>query len=191
VRRKIPIEIPHLRCCSYQSSRRPFLAQNNNYSSPSSGSGFSIHLPTVSTPDVSDDVAALHQRHKEFFDDEDSSENKPLHLLNEDSKSEQGQRSLIQQREVTLSQAEQLLSSFREKAAFFPFVFIPLTATVSSLARTSPFLLLAILTTASRDDPQLYCQMNHEFRRVLSSKIIVEGRKGLDYLQGLLVYITW
>jgi hypothetical protein len=50
---------------------------------------------------------------------------------------------------------------------------------------------LAILTTASREDPQLYCQMNHEFRRVLSSKIIMEGRKSLDFLQGLLVYIAW
>ncbi|EHK99854.1 hypothetical protein M7I_4256 [Glarea lozoyensis 74030] len=33
--------------------------------------------------------------------------------------------------------------------------------------------------------------MEHEFKRVLSGKIIVEGKKSLDFLQGLLVYIAW
>lgn len=33
--------------------------------------------------------------------------------------------------------------------------------------------------------------MDHEFRRVLSLKVIVEGQKSLDYLQGLLIYLAW
>ena len=98
---------------------------------------------------------------------------------------------LIEQRKVDRKQAEQLLLSFRSKAPFFPFVHIPPEATVPSLSRKSPFLLLAILTVASSPDPKLHHQMDHEFRRILSSKVIVEGQKSLDYLQGLLVYIAW
>jgi hypothetical protein len=92
---------------------------------------------------------------------------------------------------VTLAQAEELLMIFRQKAAGFPFVQIPADATVPSLARKTPFLLLGILTAASVRDRPLNHQLDHEFRRVLSMKVIVQGCKSLDYLQGLLVYIAW
>jgi hypothetical protein len=76
-------------------------------------------------------------------------------------------------------------------APTFPFVHIPVEATVPSLSRSSPFLLLAILTTASIRDQPLYLQMDYEFRRVLGLKVIVERQKSLDFLQGLLIYIAW
>ncbi len=98
---------------------------------------------------------------------------------------------IIEGRKVTLDQAEKLLSSFRQQSPYFPFVQIPVEATVPSLSRTSPFLLLAILTTASIRDPPLYHQLDHEFKRILSTKVIVEGRKSLDFIQGILVYVAW
>ena len=98
---------------------------------------------------------------------------------------------IIEHRKVTLEQAEQLLSSFRRMAPHFPFVQIPEDATVPSLSRMSPFLLLAILTTASLRDPPLHHQMDFEFKRILSTKVIVEGRKSLDFVQGILVYVAW
>jgi hypothetical protein len=98
---------------------------------------------------------------------------------------------IIERRKVTLDQAENLLRSFRRIAPYFPFVQIPAESTVPSLSRTSPFLLLAILTAASIRDPPLYHQMDHEFRRILSAKVIVEGRKSLDFIQGILVYVAW
>jgi hypothetical protein len=52
-------------------------------------------------------------------------------------------------------------------------------------------LLLAILTTASMRDPPLYHQIDHEFKRILSTKVIVEGHKSLDFVQGILVYVAW
>ncbi len=76
-------------------------------------------------------------------------------------------------------------------APYFPFIQIPVESNVPSLSRTSPFLLLAVLTTASIGEPMLYHQMDHEFKRILSSKVIVEGRKSLDFLEGLLIYIAW
>jgi len=40
-------------------------------------------------------------------------------------------------------------------------------------------------------NPPLRHQLDHEFRKILSSKLIVEGRKSLDFLQGLLIYLAW
>ena len=123
----------------------------------------------------------LHARHAEFLGDSDSVP---------PTKTEHTSRRL-EPRKITLNDAERLLSRYRKKASFFPFVSVASDATVPQLSRKSPFLLLAILHTAAIDDPHLYHQMNHEYKRVLSGKIIVEGKKSLDYLQGLLVYIAW
>lgn len=107
------------------------------------------------------------------------------------SPSTQARLSPIPQQKLTFEDAERLLTAFREISAFFPFVPVPGEATVPSLSTTSPFLLLAILTVSSITCPRTYHQLDHEFKRVLSSKVIVEGRKSLDFLQGLLVYIAW
>jgi hypothetical protein len=107
------------------------------------------------------------------------------------SRSTQKSPAVIERRKVTLDQAEKLLSSFRLMAPYFPFVQIPDDATVPSLSRASPFLLLAILTSASIREPSLYHQLDYEFKRILSTKVIVEGRKSLDFVQGILVHVAW
>ena len=125
----------------------------------------------------------LHEHHKRVLGDKEygfkthPSEESPLEV--------------IEPRKLDLRDAERLLSAFRHKAPLFPFVTIPEDATVSSLSRTSPFLLLAILTVASGMDTPLNCQMDQEFRRILSAKVVVEGQKSLDFLQGMLIYIAW
>ena len=128
------------------------------------------------------DVRDLHEHHKEAFGDFDSDSKDDL--PNDEPK-------VIEKRKLDLQEAEELLAQYRHKAPFFPFVVIPAEATVPLLARTSPFLLLAIFTAASSTDPSLRHQTDQEFRRILSAKIIIDGRKSLDYLQGLLVYIAW
>jgi hypothetical protein len=144
---------------------------------------FSIDLPPVIAPDSAKDLDELHQHHKLMLGDIDDCMESPSR---KDSRP-----ALIEPRKIDLSQAEVLLSAFRHKAPLFPFVTIPEKATVSSLSRTSPFLLFAILTVASGMDTPLNHQLDHEFRRILSSKIVVEGQKSLDFLQGLLLYIAW
>ena len=159
--------------------------------SPSSGDQrFSLDLPALPSPDVQGNISELHDHHKQFFDVDDS--DCPVsRAAQEKSSPAQGAQPLIQQRKVTLNQAEKLLTAFKKKAHFFPFVQISDEATVPSLSRTTPFLLLAMLSAASMSDPQLNYQIDYEFRRVLSLKVVVEGRKSLEYLQGLLVYIAW
>ncbi|EDO03880.1 hypothetical protein SS1G_06361 [Sclerotinia sclerotiorum 1980 UF-70] len=94
-------------------------------------------------------------------------------------------------RKLTLSQATHLLNSYIPKLPFFPFVTLPANPTIPTLSQQSPFLLLAILTTAAIPHPYLHHQLDQEFRRVLSLKLIVNSQKSLDYLLGLLVYIAW
>lgn len=111
----------------------------------------------------------------------------PQSVQNDEAVPEQGPS----HRNITFEQAEELLQKFHRIKHFFPFIVIPEDATIKSLSRYSPFLLLAMLCAASAKDIQLVNHLDHEFKRVLSEKIICEGRKSLDFLQGLLVYIAW
>ncbi|TVY71335.1 hypothetical protein LSUE1_G008616 [Lachnellula suecica] len=182
--------------CVVRAKARPMRSRNmrsstlpnKNHSPIFDDSEFSINLPPVSSPDTRKDILALHRRHKEFFGEDGPSESR-----GSQNSSDQLQTGplLIEQRKISLSDSQELLSIFRLKAPFFPFVDIPIDATVPSLSKSSPFLLLAVLTCASIKDAQLFTQMNNEFRRVLSLKVIVEGQKSLDFLQGLLVYLAW
>jgi hypothetical protein len=143
---------------------------------------FALSLPSIAAPDAKGGVEELHARHAEFFGDPDST-TLPTSFASATKR--------LESRRITLKDAERLLSSYQKKASFFPFVDVAADATVPQLSRKSPFLLLAILNSAAIDDPHLYHQMEYEFKRVLSGKIIVEGKKSLDFLQGLLVYIAW
>ncbi|KAG9234968.1 hypothetical protein BJ875DRAFT_460185 [Amylocarpus encephaloides] len=168
-----------------RNARTSANAETNPHPSPDSNDEFSLDLPSVTTLDTRKGIVALHSRHKHIFNgdempveepDLDNSRPPPKHLA---------------PRTLSLKDAESLLSIYRTKAPFFPFVPLPEDATIPSLARNAPFLLLAILASGSIGFPRLYHQIDHEFRRVLSSKVIVEGQKSLDFLQGLLIYIAW
>ncbi|KAL4789346.1 hypothetical protein BDV19DRAFT_32667 [Aspergillus venezuelensis] len=94
---------------------------------------------------------------------------------------------------LSMPEAESLLAISRqyERQQYFPFVALPLSITASEMAKSQPFLLLAILTVCSTRNPRLQARTDDRFRRVLSERVILNGEKGLDYLRGLLVYIAW
>lgn len=92
---------------------------------------------------------------------------------------------------INMREADKLLSLFRKRSAFFPFIHIPESASAAAMAVHQPFLLLAILTVSSSRTPCLQQQTDERFRRVMSERVIVHGEKSLDYVQGLLVYIAW
>jgi hypothetical protein len=98
---------------------------------------------------------------------------------------------VIQKQILSIGRARELLLAFRTMSSFFPFVVVPEKATVQSLARDSPFLLLAILTVASGMNMYMQYQLDHELRHVLSMELVVEGKRSLDFIQGLLVYVAW
>jgi hypothetical protein len=146
-------------------------------------SEFSLDLPPVIALDSEKIINELHQHHKRALGEE-------VEVVESQSSSD-FPIGVIEPRKLDLNDAGKLLSAFRHKAPFFPFIIIPEEATVSSLSRTSPFLLLAILTIASGMDTPLNYQMDQEFRRILSEKVVAEGQKSLDFLQGILLYIAW
>ncbi|OJJ07818.1 hypothetical protein ASPVEDRAFT_155585 [Aspergillus versicolor CBS 583.65] len=92
---------------------------------------------------------------------------------------------------INMREADKLLSLFRKRSSYFPFIYIPDSTSAAAMAVHQPFLLLAILTVSSSRTPRLQQQTDERFRRVMSERVIVHGEKGLDYVQGLLVYIAW
>ena len=161
---------------------------------------FLMDLPALSLDDSSKDIEALHDHHKHYFEAQEVlTTHTPDQSIQTTQPSPHGEKaaalavppSVVKHRKLSLSDAGKLLDSFHKRAPYFPFVTIPEDATVQSLSRKSPFLLLSIFTVASQSDQKLYQQIDHEYRRILSMKVIVAGEKSLDFLQGILVYIAW
>lgn len=88
--------------------------------------------------------------------------------------------------------AEALLKSFRRSINYMPFISLPNDITVSQLATTKPFVLLAILTVASGSVMvQNHTLYDDEFRKALGLKYASAGERSLELLQGLLIYCAW
>jgi len=92
---------------------------------------------------------------------------------------------------LSSGRAEQLLSSFRDMMSYFPFVIIRQGESVESMSRDRPFLFLAAVTAASSQEKSLQQALNKEVLHVISQRIIFDGDKSIDLLQGLLVYLAW
>ncbi|PWY73009.1 hypothetical protein BO70DRAFT_431598 [Aspergillus heteromorphus CBS 117.55] len=92
---------------------------------------------------------------------------------------------------ISMKEAEELLSLFKLRRMYFPFVEVPNIASAASMASSRPFLLLAILTVCLVRKPFLQKRVDERFRRVLSERIVFHGEKSLDYVQGILIYIAW
>ena len=92
---------------------------------------------------------------------------------------------------LSYERATVLLSIFRSMSIYFPFVLIPAEASIESLSEDKPFLFLAMMTAASSEDKPLQELLDRELRTTLSTKVILEGEKSIDLLQGLLVYLAW
>lgn len=89
-------------------------------------------------------------------------------------------------------ESEKLLSCFQEMLPYFPFIIIPPETNEKSMSQEKPFLFLAMITAASFTyQPRLQTTLDAQFRAALSSEVIIGGRKSLEIIQGLLVYLAW
>uniref|UniRef100_A0A093V7T1 Putative transcriptional regulatory protein n=1 Tax=Talaromyces marneffei PM1 TaxID=1077442 RepID=A0A093V7T1_TALMA len=91
---------------------------------------------------------------------------------------------------ITMSQVDTMVQSYQLKTAYFPFVSIPENITAETLCQKWPFLLLSILVISSADEPILQKALDERFRKVLATRVVMQGEKSLDYLHGLLVYLS-
>ena len=60
-----------------------------------------------------------------------------------------------------------------------------------SLRRDRPFFLLSILVVAANRQSSLYDALEQEHRETLARKMVVEGKKDYDLLEGLATCLTW
>lgn len=94
--------------------------------------------------------------------------------------------------QFNLDSAEKLLQTFRRMLSCCPFIVLDDSADVRSMARDSPFILLAVLAaTSSSTSLQGYSLYDEEFRKVLGLKFVTGGERTLELLQGILVYCSW
>lgn len=108
---------------------------------------------------------------------------KPIHTAAPDSESGDFK--------IGMQETDKYLFLFRSRTVYFPFVQAPEGASGACMAVHHPFLLLAILAVCSSQMTSLQRRTDERFRHVLSERIIVNGKKSLDYVQGLLVYVAW
>lgn len=91
---------------------------------------------------------------------------------------------------ISVHDATRLLHSFRRDVTNFPFVVIP-DIDIVRFRTQRPALLLAILIAASHSNYSLQTRLDDHFRTKLSQKVMVEGTRSLDLVQGLIIYIAW
>lgn len=94
--------------------------------------------------------------------------------------------------QFNLDSASHLLDCFRKMLPHFPCIVLPPDATVPSLSKTRPFVLLAILSVASgAGSLQGHTLYDDEFRKILGLKFVAGGERSIELLQGLLIYSAW
>lgn len=97
------------------------------------------------------------------------------------------------QPQFNLDSASALLENFRSiQMRQFPVVHIAPDATVASLAREKPFVLLAVLAAASGSRSlQGHSLYDEEFRKILGLKFVAGGERSIELLLGLVIYVAW
>lgn len=91
---------------------------------------------------------------------------------------------------ISAVEADLFLQAFRLEHREIPFVILP-PIPLRSFHCERPFLLLAILTTATYRCYKLHDTLALELRKAIASRLIIDGVKTLDLLQCLLVYLSW
>lgn len=87
--------------------------------------------------------------------------------------------------QFNLDSASHLLDCFRQMLPHFPCIVLPPDATVQSLAKSRPFVLLAILSVASgAASLQGHTLYDDEFRKILGLKFVAGGERSVELLQG-------
>lgn len=104
----------------------------------------------------------------------------------------QSLHNLAMKPQFNLESATKLIECFRGMLAQCPVIVLPPEADVRTMARESPFVLLAILAvTSCTTSLQGYSLYDEEFRKVLGLKFVAGGERSLELLQGLIIYCSW
>ena len=92
---------------------------------------------------------------------------------------------------LSTGEADQMLATFRLMTFHFPIFSFPEGASCIDCIDQKPFVTLAILVATSSGNERLQAACDITFRNVLARRVIVEGNRNLELLQGLLIYLSW
>ncbi|CAG8071288.1 unnamed protein product, partial [Penicillium nalgiovense] len=92
---------------------------------------------------------------------------------------------------LSLDAADGFLSRFRTMTSYFPFFMVPSHATVLTMCKERPFVLMAALAAATSSDKKLQKSLGDKFRTCALHAIMVHNERSLDLLNGILVYLAW
>ncbi|KAL6856415.1 hypothetical protein J3F83DRAFT_753301 [Trichoderma novae-zelandiae] len=160
---------------------------------------FNIHLKV----DVDENFESLRDAHANFFDNLVPPDDGPgplqpdsaMHSLDStpaSSTDTDHNPDLQAKPSFNLASAESLLTLFHSMLCHFPCIGLDPDASVSLLAASRPFVLLAILAAASGSRSiQGNSLYDEEFRRILGLKFVACGERTLEILQGILIYCAW
>ncbi|KAH5278832.1 hypothetical protein HBI23_049720 [Parastagonospora nodorum] len=90
------------------------------------------------------------------------------------------------------SEATELLDEFRrDYTDCFPFVVVGPALDVDTLRQEQPFLFLSIMSIMAYRTPSIQRALGEAFRRQIGTRIVGSSHKGLEMLQGLLLYSAY
>ncbi|KAJ5815217.1 hypothetical protein N7474_006994, partial [Penicillium riverlandense] len=93
---------------------------------------------------------------------------------------------------LSMETAERYLEAFQTiMTPQFPFVVVPPRVSAMQLRQDRPFLFLAILASASYENMPLQRLLGAEVKKVVASRMVLNGDVSFDLLQGLLVFLAW
>ncbi|CAG8425877.1 unnamed protein product [Penicillium salamii] len=98
---------------------------------------------------------------------------------------------LLRECGISLDAAEGYVGQFHKMTSYFPFVVLPIDATVSNLCTERPFALVAALTAAASEDRKLQKSLGDKFRIRALHAIMIDNDRSLDLLNGILIYLAW
>ncbi|KAH7019897.1 hypothetical protein EDB80DRAFT_771703 [Ilyonectria destructans] len=187
-RRKFVIDGPH--------------QQHQPPPAPGPSKTFTIDFDVPTPHDVDENFDALRDSHEHIIDamfppapESESFASSPAHMNGfptPPSTQSHSIQSLHAKPQFNVDSATSLLASFRGMLLHFPCIVLKPEETVASLAATRPFVLLAILASASGSRTlQGHTLYDEEFRKVLGLKFVAGGERSLELLQGMLIYCAW
>jgi len=93
---------------------------------------------------------------------------------------------------LSCAEADDLLHVFQtQMTEYFPFVIVPAGTRTQDLRDDKPFLFATIMLAASRKKLSLEEMTGSRLMEYLGVRMLLNGEKSLDLLQGLLVYLAW
>ena len=98
---------------------------------------------------------------------------------------------IIQRGIISYEDAQDLLHIFIRDYANASFIWPMGDTSLASMRRDHPVTLLAVFMVTAYGRDQLRETIQREFREVVARKTIVDGKKDLDLLRGIMLHVLW